>query len=235
MGAAREADRAGKGLTAQANASEAGHKARPGESPPVILDRPAVDLSPTSDPEGVRPSTRTPENNGKVDVHTGSPHPVLELPAARPETRAARRVYSPLDSPSLTAEQMGEKKSITAFTGARLVSDPTRLAAVLQANLHAREQPALEQAAPSAPVPAMPDKYSGTIAVSGDVSFTPPAAPGSLRPALASQEEEMLGVLTPGIEPLDSAQLQRMVDEQFTRWLEDIELAYLRTYGTSGI
>ncbi len=186
-----------------------------------------------------RPVVRQrPASLGRAVVHTGLPRRPLDLPAARPESSAtdddknlrSLPVSTPVVPPNPVVEKAGEKEPATAFTGARLVSDPSRLAAVLQANLHPRER-----SVTGAPLPAAPDHDSGIAAVPGNVSFTPPVAPGSPQSAVPGHEGEISDVLTPVVEPLDAARLEQMVEEQFTRWLEDIELAYLRTYGTSGI
>ncbi|HEY6073846.1 MAG TPA: hypothetical protein VIV15_10735, partial [Anaerolineales bacterium] len=215
LGGAPSAYRTGEGQTALIQTSEDSKNAQAevSDPQPVIPERPAVHLRPAI--------------VGREFGHTGLLRRPLDLPGTRPESsatdneksRGALQVSTPVIPPNPLAERAAGRELADAFTGARLVSDPSRLAAVLQANLHQRDRPATVS-----PLPAAPDHDGGPMAGPGDVFFIHPVASDRPQSALPRHEEETADVLTPRVEPFDAAQLERMVDEQFTRWLEDIEL-----------
>lgn len=109
----------------------------------------------------------------------------------------------------------------------RLATDPRRLLSVLNANLGEREQDEtgfepqrrdIELEDTSASIP----KAASRRASSKEI----PGPPGPDLDAFQWNREQLDDAVV--------VQLQRLAEEQFQRWLEDLELAYMRTYGVPG-
>jgi hypothetical protein len=205
--------------------------------PQTVGWQPAIRLGLAGRPPGARTASVTPARASESFLQPGISGSSAALPVNPPDYGAenearslpAQPVQSPLSLP-LAPARGGDPQA--AFTGARLATDPARLAVVLQANLHARDK-------------TMPASLASAGLEAGAKTTTGPSEqPFTLQPSLSApqpqpvhprDDENRLDGRTSVPEPLDVARLEQIVGEQFDRWLEEVEFAYLRTYGTSGV
>lgn len=174
---------------------------------------------------------------------TAHDRPDTSLIGIAPDAIAAATLHpfpqipgNPVPPPSPSGQgEVGQAASTTPRHNSspgvvRLVTAPGGLSSLLQASLRPEVAPD-ETSLGRLNEPSTNQSSRTSLAqypfnpLSKSVESSVASRPHGLEPPLDS-------FFPPG--DLDVAQLERLVDEQFIHWLEQLELAYLRTYGTSG-
>lgn len=114
-----------------------------------------------------------------------------------------------------------------------MARNPTRLMAVLQANLNTVDIPTRQPDSEASGDAKRPNLFNAHSPESEQTAWSERRSPPPQSETIEPRPDSAWVETGWQVEPL-SNQIERLAAEYFQRWLDDLELAYLRSYGAAG-